>query len=133
MKRLIVVAVALAMCLAVGSTALAKKGETVKVKSKITLNYQTTGTPPYDEGSRFYGKVKGKKAPGQYKKKCKQGRKVKVSGVGKTRTAANGTYELFLDGPAAPGTYTAKVKKKTVHKKGKKIVCKKAKKSLTIT
>ena len=79
MKRLIVVVLALALCIAVGSAALAAKGGgATKVKSKVTLKYEASGNPPYNEAARFYGKVKAKKAPGKVKKACKKGRKVKV-------------------------------------------------------
>jgi hypothetical protein len=115
------------------STALAQGGGTTKVKTKVTLKYQQSGTPPYNEGSRFYGKVKGTKAPGKAKKACKKGRKVKVKDVGKTKTNKKGEYEIVLNGPAAPGTYQAKVKKKTIHKNGEKIVCKKGKSKLTVS
>jgi hypothetical protein len=130
MKRLIVVALALALCIAVGSTSLAAKGGgTTKVKTKVTLKYEQSGTPPYNEASRFHGKVKGKgkKASHKAKKACKKKRKVKIKNVGKTKTNKKGKYEIVLNGAAAPGTYKAKVKKKTIHKNGEKIVCKKGK------
>lgn len=135
MKRLIVVVLALALSVAIGSAALASKsGKTTKVKSKVTLKYTQGGTPPYDENSSFHGKVKSKSGPHKARKKCKKHRKVKVKpDVGKAKTDSKGKYEISLDHAASPGTYTAKVKKKTIHKKSGKIVCKKAKKSLTIS
>lgn len=135
MKRLIVVVLALSLCIAAGSAALAAKGGgATKVKSKVTLKYEASGNPPYNEAARFYGKVKAKKAPGKVKKACKKGRKVKVKpNAGKDKTDGKGKYEIILPGPATPGTYTAKVKKKKVTKGGEKYVCKKAKAKLTVS
>ena len=134
MKRLIVVVLTLALSVAVVSAAFAAKGTTTNVKSKVTINYQTSGTPPYDEGSSFFGKVKSKSGPNKARKACKKHRKVKVTpGVGKTKTDKSGKWQIFLDHAAAPGTYTAKAKKKTIKKGHNKIVCKKAEKSLTIS
>jgi len=125
-KRLIVVALALAVCIAVGTTALAAKGGgTTNVKTKVALKYQQGGNPPYNEAARFSGKVKAKKG-------CKKGRKVKIANVGKTKTDQRGKYEIPIKGAGAPGTSKAKVKKKTIRKNGEKIVCKKGK-SNTIT
>ena len=104
------------------------------MKSKVTLKYEASGNPPYNEAARFYGKVKAKKAPGKVKKACKKGRKVKVKpNAGKDKTDGKGKYEIILPGPATPGTYTAKVKKKKVTKGGEKYVCKKAKAKLTVS
>ena len=135
MKRLIVVVLAVALSVAIGSAALAANGGgTTHVKSKVKINYQTSGTPPYDEGSSFCGKVKSKSGPNKARKACKKHRKVKVKpDVGKAKTDKKGKWQIFLDHAATPGTYTAKVKKKKIKKHHTKIVCKKAKKSLTIS
>jgi hypothetical protein len=134
MKRLIVVVLTLALSVAVVSAAFAAKGTTTNVKSKVKINYQTSGTPPYDEGSSFFGKVKSKSGPNKARKACKKHRKVKIKpDVGKAKTDKHGKYQIFLDHAAAPGTYTAKAKKKKIKKHHTKIVCKKAKKSLTIS
>jgi hypothetical protein len=124
--RQIVVLLVLACCIAfVSVAAAAKGGQTTNVKSKATLTYVQTGFPPYDEGAQFSGKVKGAKAPAKARKACKKGRKVKLAGVGQMRTTSQGTFAFVLDGAAAPGTYQAKVKKKTIVKHGDKVVCKK--------
>ena len=63
MKRLIVVVLALALSVAIGSAALASKGgRTTKVKIEGDAQVHQGGNPPYNEGSSFHGKVKGKKA-----------------------------------------------------------------------
>ena len=100
----------------------------------MTVNYQSSGTPPYDEGSSFFGKVKGKSGPSNARKACKKHRKVKVTpDVGKTETDESGNYQIFLDHAAAPGTYTAKAKQKKIKQGHSKIICKKASASITVS
>jgi hypothetical protein len=125
MKRLSLIVVALIACVAVGSVAVvtAKPSHTKKVKSKISLKYKQSGDPPYSESATFKGKVKGKKGG---RKVCKKHRKVKVRpGIGKVKTNKKGKYSISLNAKPPSGSYTAKVKKKKVHKHHKKIVCKK--------
>ena len=135
MKRLIVVALTLALSVGIGSAAVAAKGGgTTNVASKVKINYQTSGTPPYDEGSSFFGKVKSKSGPNKARKACRKHRKVKVTpDVGKVKTDKSGKYQIFLDHAAAPGTYTAKAKQKKIKKGHSKITCKKASASLTVS
>ena len=116
---------ALIACLALGSVSMAVGNQGVKkVKTKVTLNYTKKGNPPYNQ-SEFSGKVKAKK-------KCKKHRKIKIPGVGKTRSAKNGTYSISLNSAAPSGTYQATAKKKKIRKHHKKIVCKRGK-SNTVT
>jgi hypothetical protein len=105
----------------------ATSSKTTKVKTRVTLKYEESGSPPYNQAA-FTGRVKGKKG-------CNEDRKVKVvQGIGKTKSGNNGKYRIDLGSPAAPGTYTAKVKKKTITEDGDRIVCKKAKsKPLTVS
>lgn len=129
MKRLSLIALALVACLAIGSVTMAVAGQSQakKVKTKVTLSYTPSQTGPYGEQASFNGKVKAKKV-------CRKGRKVSVKNVGtgaivgKTKTNKKGKYSISAGSGAAPGTYQAKVKKKTKKKKnGTKIVCKRAK------
>jgi hypothetical protein len=48
------------------------------------------------------------------------------------RTSSQGTYEFVLAGATTPGTYQAKVKKKTMAEHGEKIVCKKARSNAVV-
>ena len=90
-----------------------------KIKSIVTLNF-SGGL--YGEG--FSGKVSSKK------KKCRQGRKVRVrrdgTVVGTDVTNKRGKYHVGNANPP-PGTYVAKAKKKVIKKNANhKHVCKKA-------
>lgn len=84
-----------------------------QVKTKVTIKFNDGGT----YGDSFSGKVKSKV------KKCKKKRKVTVKNVGSTKSDKKGNWRIDGAGDVLPGTYRAKVKKKTVGN----IVCKKAK------
>ena len=119
MKRLGVLVIALTLCVALGLTSLAF-GETVRVKSKISLSFVHGSLPysPYAQDT-FFGNVKAKKG-------CKKGRTVKIVGTTlRDRTNRAGEYSIAA-GNAGPGTYTAKVKKKVKRVRGNRIVCKRA-------
>jgi hypothetical protein len=125
MNKRFAIVMALIACLALGSVSMAVGNQGVKkVKTKVTLNYTKKGNPPYNQ-SEFSGKVKAKKG-------CKKNRKVSISGIGKTKSANNGSYSISLSSAAPSGTYQAVAKKKKIKKNGKKIVCKKGK-SNTVT
>jgi hypothetical protein len=101
----------------------ATAAEKTKVKTKVTIKYNAGTGAPYYENASFSGKVKAKKG-------CKKNRKVKVKEeggqtVGKDRSNNNGRYEVAA-GSFNEGDFFAKVKKKKLEKKGKTIVCKKA-------
>ena len=119
MKRRFGVVLALVACLALGSVSMSIGAPDKKVKTKVTLDYTERGNPPYDE-SAFSGKVKAKKG-------CKKNRKIKIPGVGDTKSNSSGAYSISLNKGADPGTYQATAKKKKIKKNGKKIVCKKGK------
>ena len=119
MKKRFAIVIALVACLALGmvSVSIGKPGQ--KVTTNVTLDYNETGNPPYNQAT-FSGKVKAKKG-------CKKNRKIKLPGVGNTKSNQQGRYSISLNNPASPGTYQATAKKKKIKKNGKKIVCKKGK------
>jgi hypothetical protein len=141
-RRRFAIALALIACLAVGSVSAAVgKPGVKKVKTRVTLNYTQTGTPPYHQ-SFFSGRVKAKKG-------CKRNREITITNTGtsavvaSTTSSSDGLYSVWLttasttsssDGSysvspttAAPaGTYQAEAaKKKKKTNNGTKIVCKK--------
>ena len=123
MNRRFAIVMALVACLALGSVTMAVGASTVKVKTKVTLTFAKTGTPPYNQ-SVFSGKVKAKKG-------CKKNRKVSIPNVGKTKSDGSGNYSIST-GAVPAGTYQATAKKKKIKKNGTTIICKKGK-SNTVT
>ena len=127
MKGRFGIVAAVVVCLAFGF-ATVSFGESTTVKTKLTLSFSNSGTPPYNQ-STFSGKVKVKAPKGKAaspKKTCKKGRKVKIKGIGSGKTNKKGKFAFTVADPPA-GTYQAKVKKKVKTVQGTKIVCKKAK------
>jgi hypothetical protein len=120
MNRRFATVLAIVGCLAVGSVSMAVgQAQVEKVKTKVTLDYTKTGSGQYSQ-SVFDGKVKAKKG-------CKKNRKVKIPGIGSTKSSSSGTYSISLNRAAPNGTYQATAKKKKIRKNGTKIVCKKGK------
>jgi hypothetical protein len=131
-NRRLAIVLALAACLAVGSVSfVVGKPGVNRVKTRLSLIYANTGTPPTDQ-SVFSGKVKAKNG-------CKRGRKVTVENfgtgtvvgatgtvIGATKSANNGNYSISLPTAAPAGTYLATAKKKTRKRgNGTKIICRK--------
>ena len=115
MKRFLVVAMALSLCVGFAALAVAN---TKKVNTKVSINFKAgSSTAPYTEDV-FSGEVKAKKG-------CKKGRKITLNGPssGSTKSSSNGSWSISTN--AASGTYTATAKKKEIKKKHGKIVCKK--------
>jgi hypothetical protein len=137
MKRLLMIAVAMAACLAFGSISVALAGpKTKNVTSTISLSFKDAGNPtynPYDR-DRFEGKVNAKK------RFCRKKRSVSVKNTGTgqvvetTTTDQDGEYSVdatpgATTGPYNPsaGTYRAKVKtKKRVKPNGNVLRCRRA-------
>lgn len=131
MKKPILIVTALVACLVLGSISMAaaKGGGKIEVSSKISLTYVDPTTDPYGQSAPgFSGKVRAKKG-------CAEKRRVKIKGVGKTKTSKKGTYSIPKNSVPA-GTYKAKLSEKTIEKgKGEDqqtIVCK-ASESKSIT
>jgi hypothetical protein len=118
MKKVAAMGTALVLCVALGVTSLAF-GETIKVKSKITLSFANGGGTysPYTQDT-FFGQVKAKKG-------CKKNRTVKLVGTTlKDKTDKAGDYAIGA-GNASAGSYTTKVKKKKFSTgNGDRVVCK---------
>ena len=115
MRRFLVVAMALSLCVGFAALAMAN---TKKVNTKVSINFKAgSSTAPYTEDV-FSGEVKAKKG-------CKKGRKITLNGPsgGSTKSSSNGSWSISTN--AASGTYTATAKKKVIKKKHGKIVCKK--------
>jgi len=103
----------------------------VKVKSKVAkLNVRSSGTGPYRTVT-VSGKVNAKIGNKKSRKACRKGRKVRISGLGQARTSKKGRFSIRTAAPQ-PGTYRVRAKKKTAKVAGTKLVCKKAKKKVTI-
>lgn len=87
-----------------------------------TLKVKYKGADPADPygTSEFTGKV----GP----RKCANGRKVSIKGIGSDRTEDGGKFVIPLGAPADPGRYKVKVAAKT--KRG--VTCKKATKTVTV-
>ena len=120
MKRVLVIATALNVCVAF--CAAFAVANTKKVNTKVSINFAAgNSTDPYTPYTEdvFSGDVKAKKG-------CKKGRKIKLKGpaTGSTKSANNGSWEISVC-TAPDGTYKAVAKKKTIKKKHGKIVCKK--------
>ena len=105
----------------------AKSGSKLEVSSKISLTYTDPTTDPYGQSAPgFSGKVRAKKG-------CSIDRKVKIKGIGKTKTTKKGTYSVPKDS-TKPGTYQAKLNKRTIKDGKQTIVCKAAEsKSITVS
>jgi hypothetical protein len=115
----------------VGSVSIAVgKPGVDRVKTRLSLTYANTGTPPSDQ-SVFSGKVKAKDG-------CKRKRKVTVENIGTgtvigdtgtvidtVTSANNGSYSISLSTAAPAGTYLATAKKKRKRSDGTKIICRK--------
>ena len=115
MRRFLVVAMALSLCVGFAALAVAN---TKKVNTKVSINFKAgSTTAPYTEDV-FSGEVKAKKG-------CKKGRKITLNGPssGSTKSSSNGSWSISTN--AASGTYSATAKKKVIKKKHGKIVCKK--------
>ena len=115
MRRFLVVAMALSLCVGFAALAVAN---TKKVNTKVSINFKAgSSTAPYTEDV-FSGEVKAKKG-------CKKGRKITLNGPssGSTKSSSNGSWSISTN--AASGTYSATAKKKVIKKKHGKIVCKK--------
>jgi hypothetical protein len=129
MRKLALLLVAALVATVAFGLVAATAAEKTKVKTKVTIKYDSGSGAPYYENASFSGKVKAKKG-------CKKNRKVKVKQVGGTtvgtdKTNNNGRYEVSA-GSFNEGSFFAKAKKKKIHKNNKTIVCKKGK-SKTIT
>jgi hypothetical protein len=127
-KLALLLAAALVATVAFGLVA-ATAAEKTKVKTKVTIKYDSGSGAPYYENASFSGKVKAKKG-------CKKNRQVKVkqvggATVGTDKSNKNGKYEVSA-GSFNEGSFFAKAKKKVIEKNNKTIVCKKGK-SKTIT
>ena len=115
MKKFLVIAVALSVCVGFAALAVAN---TKKVNTKVSINFKAgSSTAPYTEDV-FSGEVKAKKG-------CKKGRKITLNGPssGSTKSSSSGSWSISTN--AASGTYTATAAKKKIKKKHGKIVCKK--------
>ena len=115
MRRFLVVAMALSLCVGFAALAVAN---TKKVSTKVSINFKAgSATAPYTQDV-FSGEVKAKKG-------CKKGRKITLNGPssGSTKSSSNGSWSISTN--AASGTYSATAKKKVIKKKHGKIVCKK--------
>ena len=115
MRRFLVVAMALSLCVGFAALAVAN---TKKVNTKVSINFKAgSSTAPYTEDV-FSGEVKAKKG-------CKKGRKITLNGPssGSTKSSSSGSWSISTN--AASGTYSATAKKKVIKKKHGKIVCKK--------
>jgi hypothetical protein len=77
------------------------------------------------------GKVNAKVGNEKSKKACRKGRKVKIKGLGQAKTSKKGRFSIRVAAPQ-PGTYKVKAKKKKAKVQGRRLVCKKAKKKVTI-
>jgi hypothetical protein len=138
MKKLAVLAVALVATAGIGSMATGAPNDRVKVKTKLKATVTTTGFVPYRTVT-VSGKVKAKKLRSlpasinrkAVRKKCKRGRKVRVKGLGKTKTNKKGRYSIKVGAPP-PGTYEVKARRKKANAAGTKILCKKKKKNVTV-
>jgi hypothetical protein len=96
-----------------------------KIKAAVTIQW-TANDDPYAIGDIFSGDV-------ATKEKCREDRTVKVfraqgvQPIGTDETNDRGHYRVQVTGPASPGDYFAKVKKKVLRKnKRHRHVCKKA-------
>src|SRR5436190_19938429 len=126
MKKLLalaLVAVLLATSLVTGP---ALGAGTKKFRTHVTINFSQT-----TYSSKFFGKVKSKKAACRKKRKVLVFRKntpnVKIA---KTKSNKKGKWHTNLSGTPPPGKYFAKAKKKKLHHGT--VICKKGK-SPTIT
>ncbi|MGH2954566.1 MAG: hypothetical protein ACRDK9_11245 [Solirubrobacterales bacterium] len=130
MKKLAAVVVALVAAVGAGSIATAAPDK-VKVKSKLKANVSTSGVGPYATAT-FSGKVNAKIGNKKSKKACRKRRTVKVSGgLGKTKTSKKGRFSITVASPPS-GTYAVKAKKKKARAAGNRLVCKKARKTVTV-
>lgn len=122
---------AMLVCLGVAFAATAIAGKhggsddkTKYVDTSADMKYQDNGDGPYGEDDNFHGHVHGHHG-------CKKHRHVVIkntdtnSKFGKTETNRHGYFEVDAGSGAPSGHYKAKVKKKTIHKRHKDIVCKK--------
>lgn len=126
MKKLTLTALVLVSALTFGSLATAAPNDAKKVKSKVTASYVAgvdDPTDPYDQAystSSFNGKVKAKKG-------CKANRKVKIRGIGKSKTNKRGRYSIGAGTRAPAGNYKVVAKKKKLKaKNGDRIICRRA-------
>jgi hypothetical protein len=134
MKKLGAIAGALLVSAGVwaGTAAIAAPdSETVKVKSKVVkLDVRSSGMGDY-RTVNVSGKVNAKIGNKKSKKACRKGRKVRISGLGRARTSKKGRFSIRVAAPQS-GTYRVKAKKKKARVAGDQLVCKKAKKKVTI-
>ena len=87
MRKFLVVAMALSVCVGFAALAMAN---TKKVNTKVSINFKAgSSTAPYTEDV-FSGEVKAKKG-------CKKGRKITLngpSGGGSTKSSSNGSWSI---------------------------------------
>jgi hypothetical protein len=120
MRKYLVIATALTLCVALcGSFALAN---VKKVKTKVSINFAagddaTTYTPATPDV--FSGGLSAKKG-------CKKGRKITLNGpaTGSVKSNKDGTWSISVNN-APTGAYTATAAKRKFKKKHGKVVCKK--------
>ena len=121
MRKFLVIATALTLCVALGASFAVAK--TKKVDTDVSINFANgNSTDPYQPNTQdaFSGALKAKKG-------CKKNREVNLKGPvsGSDKSSSSGKYRITV-GNAPAGTYKAVAAKKVIKKgNGNKVVCKK--------